>query len=488
MLQAKDSDQSTLLHVEEQLKQLQETVAEERQGRKMLEEKLQLLAEQMKAQEQDYKEQKYLMESKNQSLKSELQQNNVRLDLERIRHASTKKDLTREREFRANLQQEHQQIVKQFELCVLQERENFQQQLLQQENANQQSQQEKADLQLDIENLRQQSQQEKADLQLDIENLRQQLQQERAINHQQQYNMYRQQAEQMQRVAEENYIDRENLRQQLQQERANHQQQYNMCRQQTEQIQRVAEENYIERENLRRQLQQERANHQQQCNMYRQQIEQIQRVAEENYTRQQQPEQRSWIIQRNEVTTGNNVLGEGSWGNVCKGTFLGTPVAVKQLHNVILSPHNRGQFEREMEIASCCRHPNLLLFIGATAEDGNPLFVTELLDCNLRHLLDERQLNLQEIVSLALDVARGLNYLHHKRPPIVHRDIKSDNVLLKRQGTDLWIAKVSDFGAANYVRGVMTPNQGTPIYAAPESGTEQYSQQVRNCFSLKGHF
>ena len=388
MLQAKDSDQSTLLHVEEQLKQSQETVAEERKARKIWRERFHLL---LKTQEQyllTNQEEKCFMESKIQSLESALQTKNCledrvvelqqQLYLERCSHASTKEDLAKEKKLRKYLQQEHERDQKQIEMERV--------------------------------------------------NLQQQLQQERA-----------------------------NLHEQLQQERAT----------------------------LQQQFQQGRANLQQQ---HIQQIQQMQRLAEENCARHQQPEQRSWIIQRNEVTISNNVLGQGSWGNVCKGTFRGTPVAVKQLHSVILSSHNRGLFEREMEIASRCRHPNLLQFIGATAEDGDPLFVTELLDRNLRQLLDERQLNLLEIVSLALDVARGLNCLHHNRPPIVHRDVKSDNILLKRQGDDPWIAKVSDFGAANFFRRVMTPNQGTPIYSAPESGTEQYSQQVRNCFSLKIHF
>ena len=47
-------------------------------------------------------------------------------------------------------------------------------------------------------------------------------------------------------------------------------------------------------------------------------------------------------------------------------------MAVKQIHELILSPHNRRLFMREMNIASKCRHPCLLQFIGATNDDGNP--------------------------------------------------------------------------------------------------------------------
>lgn len=101
---------------------------------------------------------------------------------------------------------------------------------------------------------------------------------------------------------------------------------------------------------------------------------------------------RDWIILREEVTLGRKVLGNGAWGTVREGTFRGSKVAVKEIHELILSDHNRRLFEREMNIASRCRHPNLLQFIGATNNDGSPLFVTELLDSCLRRLLSEREL------------------------------------------------------------------------------------------------
>ena len=188
---------------------------------------------------------------------------------------------------------------------------------------------------------------------------------------------------------------------------------------------------------------------------------------------------RDWTIQRDEVVLSKSVLGKGAWGEVRKGTFRSCQVAVKKIHDLILSDHNRRLFEREMTIASCCRHPNLLQFIGATNDDGNPLFVTELLDSNLRKVLSQRALNLQEIVSLALDVAKGLNYLHLNRPlPIIHRDISSANVLLWRRD-ECWRAKLSDYGSANFMRQCMTENPGASIYSAPEAHTTQQSPKVK---------
>ena len=192
-----------------------------------------------------------------------------------------------------------------------------------------------------------------------------------------------------------------------------------------------------------------------------------------------------WVIQREEVDLYGNILGRGGWGIVCEGTFRGCQVAVKQIHELILSPHNRRLFEREMSIASSCHHPNLLLFVGATNDDGSPLFVTELLDTSLREVLCQRTLKEYEIVSLALDVAKGLSYLHLKKPlPIIHRDISSSNVLLWRRD-ERWRAKLSDFGAANFMRQYMTPNPGAMIYSAPDAHTPQQSPKVKEiCFFI----
>ena len=188
---------------------------------------------------------------------------------------------------------------------------------------------------------------------------------------------------------------------------------------------------------------------------------------------------RDWILLRKEVTLGRKVLGKGAWGIVNEGMFRGCKVAVKKIHDLILSDHNRRSFEREMNIASRCRHPNLLQFIGATNDDGSPLFVTELLDTCLRRLLSERELTPKEVLNLTLDIARGLNYLHLNKPlPIIHRDISSANVLLWRRG-ECWRAKLSDYGAANFMRRCMTANKGAIIYSAPEAFTPRQSPKVK---------
>ena len=192
----------------------------------------------------------------------------------------------------------------------------------------------------------------------------------------------------------------------------------------------------------------------------------------------QRQEECDWVISRDEIQMTNKCLGRGGWGSVYEGVYCGCTVAVKQIHDLILSPHNIRLFEREMNIASKCRHPHLLQFIGATVDEGSPLFVTELMEKSLRTLLEQRQLSEIEIRTISLDVARALNYLHQKKPePIIHRDVSSANVLLWRQD-DQWRGKVSDYGTANFMQQTMTVVPGAMIYSAPEVVTSNQTVKV----------
>ena len=191
---------------------------------------------------------------------------------------------------------------------------------------------------------------------------------------------------------------------------------------------------------------------------------------------------RDWVLSRDEILMTDTCLGVGGWGTVLLGKFRGCKVAVKQIHELILSPHNRRLFEREMNIASRCRHPCLLQFIGATNDEGTPLFVTELMESSLRTLLERQPLPTSDISILSVDIAQALNYLHLSKPPIIHRDISSANVLLWRQG-EQWRGKVSDYGTANFMQQIMTVAPGAMIYSAPEALTS--NQTIKVSCSLK---
>ena len=197
---------------------------------------------------------------------------------------------------------------------------------------------------------------------------------------------------------------------------------------------------------------------------------------------QRRQETCDWAILRDEIHMTDKVLGRGGWGSVYEGTYCGCTVAVKQIHDSIVSAYNRRLFEREMNIASRCRHPCLLQFIGATIDEESPLFVTELMETSLRALLEQRELSETEIRVISLDVACALNYLHQKKPsPIIHRDVSSANVLLWRHG-DQWRAKVSDYGTANFTQQTMTVAPGAFIYSAREALTSSQTPMVSTIY------
>ena len=191
-----------------------------------------------------------------------------------------------------------------------------------------------------------------------------------------------------------------------------------------------------------------------------------------------------WLIQGEEVEITGPVLGRGGWGEVKVGIFRKKKVAVKCLYETIISHHNLQLFSHEMEVASCIRHPNLLQFIGATRV-GNLLIVTELMETSLRSELGKSPMMRFQIISIAADVACGLNYLHSWRPqPILHRDVSSANVLLDASGCRQWRAKLSDYGSVNLVDNIQTANPGNPVYSAPESSDPTCHSPAMDVYSL----
>ena len=332
--------------------------------------------------------------------------------------------------------------------------------------------------------------------------------QQREENSRRQLREMQQREENSQRQLTETQRQRENLQrqvQEMQQREENSQRQLTETQRQRENLQRQLQEMQQREENSQRQLtemQQREENSQRQLREMHQRLENSQQqvstlerqlrgkdqevnelelsllLAQQTISEQRRQETCDWVSSRNEIHMTENCLGRGGWGSVNEGTYCGCTVAVKQIHDLILSPHNRLLFEREMNVASACRHPCLLQFIGATNDEGTPLFVTELMEMSLRALLAQRQLSETEITVISLDVARALNYLHQKKPhPIIHRDVSSANVLLWRQG-DQWRGKVSDYGTANFMQQTMTVAPGVMIYSSPEALTPNQTVKV----------
>ncbi|KMZ72927.1 Protein kinase family protein [Zostera marina] len=172
-----------------------------------------------------------------------------------------------------------------------------------------------------------------------------------------------------------------------------------------------------------------------------------------------------------------NIVGEGGYGIVYRGVLSDSSavaVAVKKLID-----NNKGQAEKdfkvEVEIIGKVRHKNLVGLVGYCAQGTQRILLYEYIDNgNLEQWLHGKQSSSNPLtwdirLKIATGTAKGLTYLHEGlEPKVIHRDIKSSNVLLDKN----WNAKLSDFGLAKLLRtgfdSVATRVMGTFGYVAPE--------------------
>ena len=182
-----------------------------------------------------------------------------------------------------------------------------------------------------------------------------------------------------------------------------------------------------------------------------------------------------WKISHNKVQIQTRV-GERGWGSISEGTMR---VAVKKLHVLLLSQHNVDRVHREMKRLAQVQHPNLVQFIGVVFDEAaqrlqaSPIIITELLEMNLRTAYEKR-LDFNKL-SIFLDVAQALKYLHDRHDPIIHRDLSAPNVLLEALPNRGWKGKVSDLGSANLAKLAYTLPEGAILYAAPETMPQTHS-------------
>nr|CAB3451059.1 unnamed protein product [Digitaria exilis] len=174
-------------------------------------------------------------------------------------------------------------------------------------------------------------------------------------------------------------------------------------------------------------------------------------------------------IQWEEITMGERI-GLGSFGEVYRGEWHGTEVAVKKFLQQDLSGDALEEFRTEVRIMKRLRHPNVVLFMGAITRVPNLSIVTEFLPRGSLFRLIHRpnnQLDERKRLRMALDVARGMNYLHNCSPVIVHRDLKSPNLLVDKN----WVVKVCDFGLSRMKNKTFLSSRstaGTAEWMAPE--------------------
>ncbi|XP_068634426.1 uncharacterized protein [Aristolochia californica] len=179
-------------------------------------------------------------------------------------------------------------------------------------------------------------------------------------------------------------------------------------------------------------------------------------------------------------------VGRGSCAVVYRGIWNGSDVAIKvylenEYHEDILL-----DYRKEIEIMKKLRHPNVLLFMGAVYSPDRLAIVTELLPRGslFKTLHKNSQvLDIRRRIRMALDVARGMNYLHRRNPPIVHRDLKSSNLLVDRN----WTVKVGDFGLSQLKKSAFLTaksGRGTPQWMAPEILRNEPSNEKSDVYSF----
>lgn len=181
-------------------------------------------------------------------------------------------------------------------------------------------------------------------------------------------------------------------------------------------------------------------------------------------------------------------IGAGSFGTVHRADWHGSDVAVKILMEQDFLAERFRDFLREVSIMKRLRHPNIVLFMGAVTQPPNLSIVTEYLSRGslyrllhkpgAREMLDERRR-----LNMAYDVAKGMNYLHRRNPPIVHRDLKSPNLLVDKKYT----VKVCDFGLSRLKANTFLSSKsaaGTPEWMAPEVLRDEPSNEKSDVYSF----
>ncbi|XP_025614629.1 uncharacterized protein [Arachis hypogaea] len=192
-----------------------------------------------------------------------------------------------------------------------------------------------------------------------------------------------------------------------------------------------------------------------------------------------------WNINFTELTVGTRV-GIGFFGEVFRGIWNGTDVAIKVFLEQDLTAENMEDFCNEISILSRLRHPNVILFLGACTKPPHLSMVTEYMEMGslyyLIHLSGQnKKLSWRRRLKMLRDICRGLMCIH--RMKIVHRDLKSANCLVNKH----WTVKICDFGLSRIM--TESPMQdpssaGTPEWMAPELIRNEPFTEKCDIFSL----
>lgn len=196
----------------------------------------------------------------------------------------------------------------------------------------------------------------------------------------------------------------------------------------------------------------------------------------------------NWLINYNDILIGKTI-GHSSFGQVNEGKLNGTKVAIKTIQRDSKAKGgDLSAFAKEAELNCKLRHPNIVLFMGISIQLKKVCIVTELMARgNVRDLLvagpKDKFVKLDWSLRLqwALDTAQGMAYLHSLNPPMIHRDLKTTNLLVDR-GMNV---KICDFGLSRFrVEDKVMSAVGTVQFAAPEVLRHERYTEKADLFSF----
>ena len=155
-------------------------------------------------------------------------------------------------------------------------------------------------------------------------------------------------------------------------------------------------------------------------------------------------------------------IGGGGFAIVYEGYWKDKHVAFKTLFDPRVDEKLKREFMDELHVMSSLSHPNVVELFAVNIKPPKLFFIMELCDRSLYQLLHltQEHISMEKMIEMATGFANGMEYLHGKKPPIIHRDIKSQNILL----TIDWEIKLCDFGLVT----TKVTTAGTPAYMAPE--------------------
>ena len=176
-------------------------------------------------------------------------------------------------------------------------------------------------------------------------------------------------------------------------------------------------------------------------------------------------------------------VGHGSYAVVKELSVLGKKVAGKRLHESLFQSASQEKreemlvrFARECKLLQSVKHPNIVRFLGVYLEETShlPYLVMEYVDITLANYLQKHGVPEATVYyNILSDTALGLRYMHHQTPPIIHRDLSANNVLLsssmQAKISDLGVAKVLDISPTEKTHITQTQAPGTDSYMPPEA-------------------